>query len=113
MKKLLAILALLISTSSFAEDSWTGPDKQMHFAGSFMFGFIAGAVFPDEPLWVRYAAGMAPGIAKELTDIGGSGFSYKDLVADFLGVVAGEYTGGFMVRIGSNDSIKITYQTKF
>jgi uncharacterized protein YfiM (DUF2279 family) len=79
-----------------------------------LFGFVAGAAFEDQPLWVRYSVGMAPGVFKEAMDArsGGTGFSGKDLAVDFLGVVAGEYLGGLMIK-KTHDTVTIGYQTRF
>jgi putative lipoprotein len=110
----LILLFALHASSAFAQDTWNGSDKKYHFAYSVVFGFVAGAAFNDEPLWVRYSAGMAPGLLKEITDAraGGSGFSGKDLAVDFLGVIVGERLGGFMMSHRSGTTT-IAYQRTF
>jgi putative lipoprotein len=110
----LILLFALHASSAFAQDTWNGSDKKYHFAYSVVFGFVAGAALEDQPRWVRYSVGMAPGVFKEVMDAraGGTGFSGKDLAVDFLGVVAGEYLGGLMIK-KTHDTVMIGYQTRF
>lgn len=62
----------------FAKDRWTTIDKLWHALGCMGLTVI----------WGEYtAAGF--GILKEASDIGGSGASYKDLIADGIGICLG------------------------
>jgi len=108
MRALLLVLALLSAPAWAVED-----DKKLHFAASFVFGFAAGAQWPDnKPL--AFGVAMIPGVAKEMIDAqsGGTGFSGKDLVADAIGAALGVYAGGWMVR-RSGGTTTIAYATTF
>lgn len=94
----IVIAAALLCGPAFAQDSWTGPDKQKHFAFSFGFGFVARGVFPELTAPQAIAVGMIPGIVKELADSGNGGkFSGKDLAWDLAGAAAGVYIGGLVI----------------
>jgi len=62
----------------FAKDKWISLDKPAHLVGCI----ILTVVFD----W-RISAGF--GIWKELPGIGNTGFSYKDLTADAIGICIG------------------------
>lgn len=62
----------------FAKDEWFGLDKILHLIGCMVITAIWG-----------YPTAGAAGIIKECADIGGSGFSYKDLTADAIGIGLG------------------------
>ena len=95
---IVAIAAGLIATSAISQDSWTGADKQKHFAFSFGAGFLARGIFPDLTAQQAVAVGMIPGIVKEFADSGNGGkFSGKDLVWDLAGAAAGVYIGGLVI----------------
>ena len=99
MRSLIVCIAtLVIGSASQAQDTWTGPDKKLHFGGSFVFGLAAGFQFPNnKPL--AFGLALVPGLAKELMDAqkGGTGFSHKDMVANALGAALGVYTSGWLV----------------
>ena len=63
-----------------AKDKWLGTDKLIHFAACLIITLI----------WGEASAGIA-GVFKEIADShpNGSGFSYKDLVFDGLGIGLG------------------------
>lgn len=71
-----------------ANDEWLGIDKTMHFTISFAIGIGCILTITSNPA-MAFAIAMVPGILKEFLDAkeGGSGFSYKDIVADALGVL--------------------------
>ena len=62
----------------FSQDYWFGKDKLMHFLACFLATVI-----------VDPQTALIGGTAKEVVDIFGSGFSYKDLAWDCLGVGCG------------------------
>lgn len=65
----------------WAKDKWEGEDKFLHFFISMLLAWIL-------PWYVVIALGLL----KEIIDAirpNGSGFSYKDLVADMVGTFMG------------------------
>lgn len=85
-------------TAPQAEDRWLGSDKLWHFAASFAtvgaaYHLCANRLEWSEPAPTGIAAGgtLALGLTKEFADLAGPGkhFSWKDLVADALGIAAG------------------------
>ena len=101
---LIAACALLALTSAAsAQDRWTGDDKPKHIAVSAFSAVVVESVFADSltPLQ-RVGLAMVPGVAKELLDMrrGGSGFSGKDIAADFVGVLSGVAYHGLIIRPG-------------
>lgn len=82
--------------SSPEVDKWNGEDKALHFALSALMASIfyvcAFAIDLPAATEIAFGASLLVGIAKELKDAmaeTGSGFSYKDLVADALGSALG------------------------
>lgn len=98
MKKLLFVFCLLALPVT-AQDSWRGADKKMHFGVSGAFGIAAISQYPNEP-WRAWGLAMIPGLLKELSDAskGGTGFSYKDMVANALGAGFGITMGRWLVK---------------
>lgn len=96
MKALYVIImiAATMLTKGAIADEWTGQDKTGHATHSMAFG-IASSILVNEPTnwsWKASALCMIPGLGKEFHDSWskeGSGFSYKDLVADAVGCAAG------------------------
>ena len=93
-----AASALLAATAFFAQTAGAGtiaPDKWMHIGGTATVASATSYIFKNEPnrFWLGVGAGMAVGLAKELSDsrAGGSGFSNTDLAADLVGSVLGAY----------------------
>jgi uncharacterized protein YfiM (DUF2279 family) len=113
MKAIVFILCVFCAGAVFAQDAWNGSDKKMHFGVSAVLGFAAGNQWPDnKPLAIGVA--LVPGLAKEIADSakGGSGFSYKDLIADTVGVVFGVYSAHWL--LSRNRGVNtMTYRTKF
>ena len=62
----------------FAKDNWLTIDKLWHFLICMVISAVYG-----------YPTALFVGLIKECSDIGGSGFSYKDLTASYLGVLIG------------------------
>ena len=113
MKRIIASLCLAASLSAHADDTWTGADKKLHFAVSFMAGVATANQWPDnKPLAIGVA--MLPGLVKEAMDAqkGGSGFSGKDLVADALGAVAGVYTTHWLIARQNGQTV-VAYRAEF
>lgn len=107
MKRLLysfaAILAglvagALITASPAHADSFSTPDKQKHFAVSAALGAGASAITDSDNAAVALA--LVPGLAKELYDSrsGGTGFSWRDMVANAAGAYLGVKLGGLIIR---------------
>ena len=96
MKPLLPLL-LALALPAAAQDSWTGPDKVLHFGVSAVFGFAARNQWPDRPI-LAFGVAMIPGVLKEVSDRSTTGFSGKDLVANALGAAAGVYVGGLLIQ---------------
>ena len=61
-----------------ANDRWLSIDKLYHLIVCMLLTVVFG--------WL---VGIIVGVAKEIYDINKSGFSYKDLVADIIGVGVG------------------------
>ena len=92
-------------------DCWNGSDKKLHFAFSFAIGVATGNQWPNEP-GKAVAVAMIPGVLKEVADAqkGGSGFSGKDLVFDFLGAAAGVYGTHWLLH-RQNGATTVSYHT--
>jgi len=115
MKKLVLITCLAVSlpVSAQCTDCWNGADKKMHFGVSFVLGVATASQWPEnKPLAI--GAAMIPGVLKEVADAqkGGSGFSGKDIVFDFLGAVSGVYTTSWLIS-RSAGTMKVSYAAKF
>ena len=94
---LYAIGALSVSVPCAAqtEDRWLGPDKPVH---AFAAGWSAGAGYaaaieldwaPADRRLAGIGAGLAASLGKEALDwTRGEPFSFKDLVADCIGIAA-------------------------
>ncbi len=85
-------------TAPQPEDRWLAADKLWHFAASFAtvgatYHLCANRLKWSEPAPTGIAAGgtLALGLTKEFSDLAGprKHFSWKDLVADALGIAAG------------------------
>ena len=79
-------------------DRWLGPDKFWHFSASFAtvgasYHLCKNRLNCDAPIPASVALGgtAALGITKEFCDLAGPDrhFSYKDLVADLVGIAFG------------------------
>jgi len=93
LSNILAALVFAVSSSAYA-DSWTGPDKTLHFAGGAVIG-AAVTMYTDKPIY-GIAAGAAVGLAKELYDARNRDKhtpSAKDFAVTVAGAVVGSYTG--------------------
>lgn len=99
---LYALAALAVSTPSVAQelppqdDLWLGPDKPIH---AFVAGWTAGAGYaagveldwdPADRRRAAIGAAVAVSLTKEALDrwTQGERFSFKDLVADAIGIAA-------------------------
>jgi putative lipoprotein len=80
------------------KDSWVGADKFAHMTGSLIFVMIGGIMHSDflgngRQNDIRFGAGfsLSLGLAKEFWDEArpGTFFSWKDIVADALGICLG------------------------
>lgn len=102
MSKLIAVCALLAwATAANAQDSWNGADKPKHIAASAISALIVESLWAEElPLTARFSLAMVPGVIKELADMrrGGSGFSWKDIGADAIGVASGMVFHGLIIK---------------
>jgi uncharacterized protein YfiM (DUF2279 family) len=95
-----SILYVVLSLPLLAQaESWTGPDKTLHFVGGAAIG-AAVTLATDKPLY-GVAAGAAVGIAKELYDARNRAThtpSTKDLLVTVLGAAVGSYTTHIIIR---------------
>lgn len=95
-----SILYVVLSLPLLAHaDSWTGPDKTLHFVGGAAIG-AAVTLATDKPLY-GVAAGAAVGLAKELYDARNRSThtpSAKDLAVTALGAAVGSYTTHIIIR---------------
>jgi putative lipoprotein len=109
--KLITLLLALFVTSAQAQDKWNGPDKAMHLGVSFVLGFAAGNQWPDnKPL--AFGVAMIPGVLKEVSDRGTTGFSGKDLVADAVGAALGVYTAHWLITRSQGKTV-VAYRADF
>ncbi|UCG43672.1 MAG: hypothetical protein JSU73_03380 [candidate division WOR-3 bacterium] len=85
-------------TATEAEDRWLAADKLWHFTASFAtvgaaYHLCANRLRLPEPVPTGVAAGgtLTLGLTKEFADLSGPErhFSWKDLVADALGIAVG------------------------
>jgi hypothetical protein len=111
MKHLLLALTLACS-GAFANDTPPPPagpidrgGEGKHFVLSFVIGVAAGEFLHKEPLWVRYAAAITPGLGKELTD---RTFSRRDMGANMLGAALGLTFHGLVLR-KHGDTVQVSY----
>ena len=97
------VLCAAASAPALAQDTWNGADKPKHIAASAISAVIVESLWVEDLHWLaRFTVAMSPGILKELSDMrrGGSGFSWKDVGADVLGVGLG--MAGYHVVIRPN-----------
>jgi hypothetical protein len=90
------MLATIFAAPAFAQDRWTGPDKRLHLGVSAAIGIATRSQWPDEP-GKAWLVAMVPGLAKELLDIGSTGFSVKDMVANGIGAYLGTRIAGLFI----------------
>ena len=90
------ILALSACTDAQA-DSWTGRDKQMHFAAGAAVALPVTLITRDVSHGI--VAGCAVGVAKEIADKYRPGHvaSYRDAVVTCAGAAVGAALGGVIV----------------
>ena len=106
-RTLIATTVLLLSAPVYAEDTWTGPDKFLHFGGGAV---IAGAVTAGTKsrAW-GFTAGCGVGLAKEVAD---PIFSQKDLIVTCLGAGLGAYATGWMIERQGREVV-VSYRWEF
>ena len=92
-----AALAMIFAPKAHAQDTWTGPDKSVHFAVSAVLGVAAINQWPDRPM-LAWGVAMVPGVLKEVSDRSTTGFSGKDLAANALGAAVGVGLGGWIIQ---------------
>lgn len=97
--------------ASPSSESWTGTDKRIHFAVSFVAGVAAANALPNEPV-KAFGYAMIPGTIKEVLDASGSGFSYKDMAADALGAALGVAGTHWLIK-RANGTTVVAYHTAF
>lgn len=98
IKHLVTISLALSSLSAHAcKDNFEfAKDKQQHFAVSAALGSAARTLTDD--LYKGFAIGITPGIAKEVYDIRNGCVSGYDLFWDSVGVIAGFYGTGIVIK---------------
>jgi uncharacterized protein YfiM (DUF2279 family) len=104
MRKLIAALTIALAAPANA-DKWTGPDKTLHFGGGFVLGGFGTLVTEDKRK--GFGLGCVAGLAKEIADRKGSGFSVKDWAVTCGGAWLGAQVGEYLVQVTRN-SIRVS-----
>lgn len=90
-----ALLLAMLSIPALAasDESWTASDKAKHVAATAVVSTVVTGALADSPnrFWYGVGAGLTVGVAKEVADRNTTGFSGRDLAADFVGAVIGAY----------------------
>lgn len=115
MKKLLIVAAISLSfgaqSKCLTRDKWSGTDKNMHFVAGAFAGAGATAQFRD-PL-KGFAAGVAIGALKELSDSRGGGTcSLQDFAVTAIGAAVGAYGGAWLIA-PTRGGMTVSYSTTF
>jgi len=102
LRTIAAALTLGAALSAHAEfrtnDSWTGPDKNLHAGAGLAIGATV-TLATGRPLY-GFLAGSAFGVLKELSDSrhpGTHDCTAQDLAVTVMGAAVGAYTGGLFV----------------
>ena len=96
MRHFLLISSILLSSSVFAQDSWTSEDKKQHFVVGAVLGSTALVVTKSET--IGYLVGCGTGLAKEAYDQQHKNRhtpSGKDFAVTCLGAVVGVKATGW------------------
>lgn len=101
----LAALSLSVQATEIPKD------KKMHAGVSFLLGMAAAHQFPDRPV-LAWGIAMVPGLLKEVSDKGGTGFDTKDLAANAIGAALGVATTNWLIS-RSNGTTVVAYRTEF
>lgn len=107
------LLAATLSQCARA-DSWTGQDKAHHVA---MTAAMAKLTAQTHGGATGIVLAMAPGVAKEISDLSGSGTpSVRDLTANLLGALVGSalpkrYMLAPMAPAGVIDGVMLTFSS--
>lgn len=115
MKKLLIVAAVALSFGAQAKcltrDKWTGADKNLHLAAGVFIGSGVSVQFRD-PL-KGFAAGVAIGALKELSDSSGGGTcSLQDFAVTAIGAAIGAYGSAWMIA-PTRGGVTVSYSTTF
>ena len=113
MRRIAIALIVCLALPAYA-DSWGTPDKPKHFAASALWGAGARIICQGCNDWQATALGSMPGLVKEIQDSrpGGTGFSYKDMVANIAGAYVGQKLMGVVIT-HANGQTKIAYAKQF
>lgn len=108
----LSVAVAVVPACAYGQDSWTSPDKANHFAMSYVMSSVAGKYHGPK---AGAALALIPGVAKELSDLGGSGTpSVKDMTWNVVGAVAGAVLPvQVFVAPAQNGGVAIHYITEF
>lgn len=114
MKKLIAIVMLVLAQSAMAEP-FIPKDKTQHFIGSIPIGIMAADLLQEYPKWVQVGAATIPGLIKELQDRRNTAnhFDVKDLWADVIGATVGVYGYHYYIVPNREGGIQVVYAIKF
>ena len=104
----LALTSVAASAGCATRDRWAGQDKMLHLGAGSVAAVAVGSQFKSP--WAGFAAGVAIGAAKELTDSRGAGTcSLQDLVATAVGAGLGAYASKWAIaHADGNTSVRIT-----
>jgi hypothetical protein len=109
--KIIRLLTLAALAAFFTPAHSIESDKKMHLGVSFALGFALANQWPNEPLRA-WGVAMVPGLLKEVSDRGSTGFDGKDLAANAIGAALGVATGRWLV-MRSNGTTVVAYRTEF
>ena len=98
MRAALTTLVLALAAGTAQADAWTGPDKQLHFAGGAV---VAGAVTlaTGRADW-GFVASTTVGVVKEVYDMRNRRFhtpSVKDAIVTMAGAAVGAAVVGLVI----------------
>lgn len=108
----LAALCFMLPAQPAQADSWTGPDKAWHFAGSAGLATLLSVSTEDSNLafWSTVAVGAAKEVADHYWTRGDP--SVRDLVADMAGAYVGAQTGRWFLTRNAH-SVTIHFALRF
>lgn len=113
MRRTITTILLLISLNAYAKctshDSWTSPDKALHFA---MGAGVGTYVAADHGFWYGFGAGALAGLGKEALDsASGSGTcSLQDFAVTAIGAAVGAGFGVYLSHRGNTTTIGLVKQ---
>jgi uncharacterized protein YfiM (DUF2279 family) len=99
------IFVAALALPAAAQDKWIASDKFMHFGGGAVLGGFGTVI--TENKHAGFGIGCLAGLAKEISDRRGTGFSMKDWAVTCGGAWLGAQLGDYLVRVTRN-SIQVS-----